>query len=321
MNTFAELFFEMERFPKIAIVGHAYPDGDCYGCQIGLRELLRARFPEKDIRALGSGLPCLLNRISPMDQAEDGFFEGALGILVDVSCLRRVEENRIFQCASWIKFDHHELDEVAEHFDGKYYSDAKRVSCCEIITEFGRSLSLSFNQKACEALYSGILTDSGRFYYYGTNHKTFEDASFLIRHGANPKVLMDLLFHEEPNEAAFKKWMRAHAKVEGQVCSCWADISDYESFGLSYENASTFVNALAGIGHAPIYIFFCVRDSDYVRVEIRSNSRYPVQPTAKYFGGGGHRYAAGMELRGGENWPEKVKKVIQRLQESRSDVE
>lgn len=47
----------------------------------------------------------------------------------------------------------------------------------------------------------------------------------------------------------------------------------------------------------------------------------PVQPTAKFFGGGGHRYAAGMELRGGENWPNKVKNVIQRLQESRSDVE
>ena len=51
-----EDFFKLiEQYDTITIFGHIYPDGDCYGSEIGLRETLRHFYPNKKIYALGSG--------------------------------------------------------------------------------------------------------------------------------------------------------------------------------------------------------------------------------------------------------------------------
>ena len=54
---FKEIVSLIERYDSVCIFGHIHPDGDCYGSQIGLRELLKTRYPEKKVYAVGSGLP------------------------------------------------------------------------------------------------------------------------------------------------------------------------------------------------------------------------------------------------------------------------
>ena len=115
MASFERLYRMMADAKTIIITGHVEPDPDCYGCQIGLRNLLRTRFPGKKILAIGSGVPALFPLISPMDEAADEDFNGALCILVDVSCLRRCEDPRVVNCASFLKFDHHDPNRHNEY--------------------------------------------------------------------------------------------------------------------------------------------------------------------------------------------------------------
>ena len=312
MNTFSFLYSIISKFDKIAIFGHGYPDGDCYGSQIGLREILRAAFPLKDIRAVGSGLECLLDRVSKMDDYDEAFLKGSLGILVDVSCLRRVEDQRVNLCSSWIKFDHHELNEENESFPYPYYCDPRRVSCAEIITEFGKELNLSFNRVAAEALLSGILTDSGRLVFPGVCQKTFDDCEFLKSHGANKDELIPLLYSLSEKQMKYQEWMKSHADQVGKVNCLFAYKKDYEAFGLSYDEAWPFVNVLLE-GGSIMALYCCERDDKFVRVEMRSKVGYPIQPVAKAFNGGGHLYAAGCEIYEYEDRKKKYEAMIDAL--------
>ena len=63
-----ELFNKKIRDAKIITIwGHVMPDPDCYGCQIGLRDILRLNFPDKKVYAIGSGIPVLFDRLKGMD--------------------------------------------------------------------------------------------------------------------------------------------------------------------------------------------------------------------------------------------------------------
>src|SRR5574344_380295 len=122
-----KIYQEIKANQIITIFGHGLPDGDCYGCQIGLRELLRNSFPDKEVYAVGSGLPSMLKRIAPMDQVSEEKIASSLAILVDVSCLRRVEDQRVLKAKSFAKFDHHMFN-PGEGFPFPSYVDATKVS-------------------------------------------------------------------------------------------------------------------------------------------------------------------------------------------------
>ena len=68
---FEELRKLIEQHDSIVIFGHPYPDGDCYGSQIGLRDVLRLNYPNKKVYAVGSGLRRYFDFISRMDVVDD----------------------------------------------------------------------------------------------------------------------------------------------------------------------------------------------------------------------------------------------------------
>lgn len=312
MNTFSELYQEILAAPVITIYGHGQPDGDCYGCAIGLREILRDNFPEKEVYALGAGLSKFEQRLAPMDVVPDEKVAGSLGILVDVSCLRRCDDARVFTCAKHIKFDHHNLNLAGEPFAGKMFVDSDCIAAAEILADFAFEMGLKVSRLAAEALYVGMLTDSGRFSYYGTTKHTFEVVYRLAQSGIEFRSLIDIAFREEPNVKAFKRFMAEKAELRGNVTYLHLQQKDYEPYGLSYEQASSYVNAIAGAHPCHSYVYFCDNPyNDEIRVELRSNQLYPVVGVATAFGGGGHLFAAGCELK--KNEPEKIFELIEAM--------
>ena len=299
MSTSDEVYSLLSSADTIIIGGHAFPDGDCFGAQIALWESLLLAFPEKRVFAIGTGLPFLESTLLPLDQVDDEVMEGALGFLVDVSCVSRLEDQRMTHCQTFTKIDHHEPNPGTEDFPYSGICDPSRIAACELIYDFLMEHHLPINRVIASALYTGILTDSGKFMFHGVTPHTMEIVGKLFSYGIPAKEIIELCYHESEEEKAYKKWMKDHAVLDGQVCYLWAYPEDYASFGLSFEVASNFVNALAGKYSAPIFVYFCVREDGWTRVEYRSNRLYPVSSVAKAFGGGGHRYASGGEIQNG----------------------
>ena len=293
-NETQTILSRIEQSPIITIWGHGLPDGDCYGCQIGLREILRESFPGKKVYAVGSGIPTLFRRLSPMDEVSDDVIRESLAILVDVSCLRRVEDQRVRLAKSFCKFDHH-MPNPDEPFDDLQIVDCKRVSCGEIIAEWAFENQLKINKLAAESLYMGIATDSGRFEYFGTKAETFRTVAKLFESGVDPDTLLSLVFAEDPKIVHFRSYIIDHSEIEGRVAYCRLTPEDYLPRGLTYEEASSLVGVL-GSFRTDFYVLFCADLDGEVRVELRSRTPYAVQPTAVKFGGGGHLYAAGCSI-------------------------
>ena len=313
MNSYAELFGIIERAEAITIWGHGLPDGDCYGCQIALREAIKGCFPEKKVFAIGSGIPSLFEFISPMDEVDDETIKDSLAILVDVSCLRRVEDQRVRLAKSFIKFDHHNPNYVIEPFEHPFYADKNRIAACEILYDFFVETGMPINKMCANALYVGMMTDSGDFIFFGTTQHTLDVAEECIRLGANRKKLKQIIYRETPEMKAFKRYMCEKTVAYGQVAYCCIKKEEYESFGLIYEDASSYVNAIANAKPCNVYAYFCEAPTGEIRVELRSNKGFPVQPTAAFFGGGGHTFAAGLSIIDGKPKMEDVLEELNRI--------
>ncbi len=293
MNDFQQMKRKIEEAGVITIWGHSIPDGDCYGSQIGLREIIRLAYPNKKVLAIGSGLPAFFARLSPMDEASEETIKQSLAIIVDVSCLRRVEDKRVFLARDFAKFDHHNPNKSGEEFPYLSYVDYHKVSCAEIIENFAFENRLKLNKLAAEALYLGILTDSGGFRFYGTNEATFASVKRLCDVGIDPISLRNIAFYESEEIKAFKAYLRGRVEKVGKVCYVYVTPEEYLRFGLTYEEAGSLVNSLEGVKNPSIYCLFTEDGKGEVRGELRSDKRFPVQPVATEFHGGGHLFAAG----------------------------
>lgn len=294
MNDPAEIKKLIEEAEAITIWGHGLPDGDCYGCQMGLKNLIKENFPDKRVYAIGSGLPAFFPMMGAMDDPTDEEIKASLGILVDVSCLRRVEDQRVMLCNDYCKFDHHTPNPGSEDFPFPCLVEPERVSCAEVIADYALSLGWHIGKEAAGPLYLGMATDSGKFVFPGTTKRTFELAAKLIESGADPKRILGLAFYESDEVKAYKSVMRENTKFRDGVSYCEMRPEQYEEFGLSFKDAGDLCNAISSVHKCNIYVLSTFDRNGTIRVEMRSNRGYPVVDAAKSFGGGGHRFAAGI---------------------------
>lgn len=311
----------IEAHDVITIYGHEGPDGDCYGCQIGLRELIRANYPNKKVYAVGSGMPQFFDRLSTMDEADEETIASSLAILVDVSCLRRVEDQRVVKAKAFAKFDHHQPNEEREHFEGVAIVDPNRIAAAEILYEMAEYCHWKITRLAAECLYLGICTDSGRFVYHGTTQRTLEITEKLKGKGIRIRSILAIAYNESPEKKRLKGIIRRRAKLYGNVCYACIDEATCASCSFTAYEGLRMVNALARVHtEANCYALFVSFPGDVINIELRSNKGYPVHEVAVCFNGGGHRYASGCTIKVGENTMEEVLAALDKLKGDDDDA-
>ena len=88
MTVQQEIVDTIKKYDKIIIHRHLRPDPDALGSQVGLAELLRESFPEKEIRQVGETIEGL-RFLAEMQEVEDVFYQGALVIVTDTAKIGR----------------------------------------------------------------------------------------------------------------------------------------------------------------------------------------------------------------------------------------
>lgn len=291
---FETIFDLIKKHDSIVIFGHANPDGDCYGSQVGLKEVLKLAFPEKHIYIVGDGLPAFFSLLSKMDDVSDEIISKSLGILVDGNDLNRMSDPRVHNCLAWCKIDHH-ID-VGSFTEGPSVVDPNANSACDLITSFILENNLPINAKAASALYLGILTDTGRFQFVNDYPNTFARVTFLCNNGADPREINKLLNTTEESTLALKGYMLSnYKKSKGGVIYIVFTKEILKKLGVSANEASNMINIYSNVIGYPVWATFAENPNGDIRVELRSNGP-AVQPLAASIGGGGHMYASGARL-------------------------
>ena len=291
---FNQIWNLIKKYDSIVIYGHINPDGDCYGAQVGLKEVILANFENKKVYIAGSGVPRFFDLICPMDKISDEIIKKSLAILVDGNDCGRMEDSRIFNAKEFAKIDHH-ID-TGSFTEGPSIVDVNANSACDIITGLVMEHNLKISNLGANALYLGILTDSARFQFVTNYPQTFERAKFLCEHGAEPNRINLLLSKTDEISLAAKGYVLSHYKKSKEgVISIVLDQKTLKKLSISANNASNLINLLGNIEGYPIWCSFAEYENGKVRAEFRSNGP-AVQPVAVTVGGGGHAQASGAQL-------------------------
>ena len=288
---FENLISLIEKHDSIVIFGHKNPDGDCYGSAVALKRSISLQFPNKKVYLTGSGLPEFFDLLMPMDEVSDDVFPESLAILVDANDLPRMEDERVHNCKAYLKIDHHV--DIGSFSEGPQYVDEDANSTCDIVTKLIKEAGWPIDEVVANALYLGILTDSGRFQFVIDYPETFDRVSMLCAKGANPKKINSILAMVKESSLVGKGFVYTHyKKSKNGVVYIVFTKEDLERINMDTNSASNLVNLIGNIEDCPVWISFAEYPDGGVRIEIRSNGP-EVQPFAHSIGGGGHMYAAG----------------------------
>ena len=288
---FQELLNEIKNHQTIIIHRHKNPDGDALGSQIGLKTILQENFPEKTIYIVGdsAGHYSFMDG-STMDEISDDVYTDALAIVLDTSARHLISDERYPSAHRTARMDHHLFVETICDTE---VVDTSFESCCGLVTEFALKTGLKLSPVSAKALYTGMVTDSGRFRYDSTSAQTFRLASALMEQKFDTNDIYRKLYADD----LARVQLRARFVLKIKLTDCNVAYIYTTKEELDELNVDTFsisrgmVSTMADIKGVDIWVNFTETDQG-VLCELRSN-KYNINPIAVKYGGGGHAKASG----------------------------
>ncbi len=290
---------EHERF---VVVTHENPDGDALGSMLGAG---------LGLRSLGKDVVMCLAGSTPFP-AEYGFLplgevlreppgDLAERVLLAVDC---ANERRIGPDSSLLERAALVVD-VDHHHDNTRFGAANLVvpdasSTAEIVRDILAALSVPLTPEIAEALYVGLVTDTGRFQYANTTPKALRLAAELLEAGADVQQIFKWVY--ETVQFAKLKLLgraldRARLYEDGRVVVSYLLRTDFADVGAQEPFSEGIIDFLRQTEGSELVAL--IREPPTAggpthRISLRSSSEeLDVSAIARKSGGGGHVQAAG----------------------------
>ncbi|MBE6629207.1 MAG: bifunctional oligoribonuclease/PAP phosphatase NrnA [Ruminococcaceae bacterium] len=295
MNTqrMRDILEKIKEYDRIVIFRHKRPDGDAVGSTKGLQRILQLTYPEKEILLLNCDYSDYVAFLGKEDEPrDDAFYKTALGIVVDTATTDRISNPKYALCKELIKIDHH-IEK--EHYGNLSWVEEERSSACEMIAKFYYEFrnELQIDLEAATYVYTGMVTDSGRFRFRSVSGETLRLAGMLLDMGIDTDHLYANLYLDNFDMIEFKgKILRRIKRTQSGVAYLYVSRSMRKKLGLSAEQAGMAVSYMDSIRGSLIWLAFIESDDGTVRVRLRSRF-VTVSELAEIYSGGGHACAAG----------------------------
>ena len=290
-----QILDKIQEYDRIILFRHVRNDGDCVGATKGLKAILRLTWPEKEIYVIDTETAKYLEFMGPEDaELPDEMYTDALGIVLDTASESRISNKKYTLCREVIKIDHHI---PLEHYGSLEWVEEERSSCCEMIVDFYNTFRdvLKINSEAATHLYTGMVTDSGRFKYSGVTGDTLRCAAVLLDVGVDTDLLFARLYLEAYEYLKFKAHIYERMQItEHGVAYIYIDQAMQKEFNLSLEQASACIGNLDSIRGCISWIAFIESGDEAGTIRVRMRSRFVhINSIAEKYRGGGHACASG----------------------------
>lgn len=288
---YQQILDKMKEYNRIIIHRHNKPDGDAMGSQIGLKHILKANFPEKEIYVVGDTSNYLsFMEDTAMDDVADSLFADALSIILDCGSSKLISDDRYLQAASTVRFDHHIFCEKIADLEAV---ETSFESCCGLIADFAMQCKLKVPALAAQSLYTGMVTDSGRFRYDSTSSRTFALASFLMEQGIDINTIYNNLYAEDYESKKLRSQFILKTQfTPNRVAYIYTTFDEVKALNVdTFTISRGMVNTMADIKGTDIWVNFTETEQG-ILCELRSSS-FNINPIAVKYGGGGHKKASG----------------------------
>lgn len=284
---------KIKEYDKILIFRHFRPDGDAIGSTKGLAAILRLTFPEKKIYLQNSDFSEYLAFLGGEDALlYDEEYVDALGIVLDTGTTKRISNQKYSLCKEIVKIDHHI---PLENYGDYEWVEEHRSSTCEMIAAFYDAFKdeLKIDKEAATCIYTGMVTDSGRFRFREVSGETMRLAGVILAQGVDTDRLFARLYLKDFHAFKFESYVYKKMKIsQSGVASIFVSKGMKKKFHLSNEEASACVSYMDSIKDSLIWIAFIDSGDGSIRVRLRSRF-VTVSELGEKYHGGGHACAAG----------------------------
>ena len=286
---------------KVALGGHVRPDGDCVGSCMGLYLYLKEEYPQIDTDVYLEPVPESYRMITGTDEVKS---EIAAQEPYDLFiCLDCGDEQRLgfsaplFDAAKeTLCIDHHVSNDA---FADSNYIVPDASSTSELVYRLLEDEKIT--KPIAEALYMGIVHDTGVFQYSCTSPETMEIAASLMRKGINGSEIIDKTYYEKTyiqNQILGRALLESMLIMDKQCIVSVIRQRSMEFFQAEPSDLEGIVSQLRQTKGVEVAIFLHEMQPQLFKVSLRSKGKVDVSEIAKYFGGGGHVRAAGVTMKG-----------------------
>jgi phosphoesterase RecJ-like protein len=287
---------------RFAVVSHENPDGDALGSLLGVSLGLRDLGKDVVMYLAGNApLPAEYRFLDLADVTRDlpADIDDRVLLAVDCANERRIGESReaVERAAFVLDVDH--------HHDNSRFGDVNLVvaeasSTAEVVRDILRELDVELTPAIAEALYVGLVTDTGRFQYTNTTPKALRLAAELVEAGADVHGIFRHVY-ETVQFAKLKLLARALDRARlfdgGRLVVSYLLRGDFAEVGAEEPFSEGIIDHLRAVEGSEMVALIREPPRDEGpsrRISLRSShDEVDVSAIARLRGGGGHPQAAG----------------------------
>ena len=292
---------------KFIIVGHKEPDGDCAGSQLALQSAL-IRFGKSAIVCSAgpfkrTELKTYAEKFINIPTEEE--LSGAKFIIVDCSGIDRTgdELKDIIGKFPFAVIDHHAaVTHSPSTKQSPVYVDAASPSCTLLIEKLITALGLELTAEEATLLLFGLCTDTGFFRHLtDKNPDVFEAVTKMVRHGASPKNIYRIINGGKSLNSRIllgRILSRTESFFDGKLVIGHETLEETETYGLEGRDSDNLNKLLLSIEGVEAVVIIRQERVDNCTVSLRSTDNIDVSQIAASLGGGGHKNASGLTIKG-----------------------
>jgi phosphoesterase RecJ-like protein len=268
---------------------------------MGMYLYLKENYPQIQTDVYLEEVPEVFHFIQDIDQAKQEWEDKAYDLFLGFRCQQYRSDRR---CRPGIgdgeddrvhRSSHHETKDLHR----RIRSFRMQVPTCEVLYELMEPEKIS---KACaEALYTGIVHDTGVFQYSCTGTRTMEIAGQLMAKGIDfTSIIKDSFYTKSyaQNQIMGRTIMESIMLLDQRCIVGYVRQKDMDFYGVTPKDMDGIVNQLQNTRGVEVAIFLYEIGVQEYKVSMRSNGKVDVARVASYFGGGGHVKAAGCTMQG-----------------------
>ena len=297
MESLKEIENIIKTFNSFLLTTHINADGDAIGSILGLGQSLEHL--GKHVFYLVPGEPSqkfsFLKGFENINKNLEGINEVEVLFILDAPNIDRVEgfNFRLENYKKIVRIDHHISDENMSHI--QYVKVGYPSTTC-LVFETISELNLPINEDIANALYTGLLTDTGSFRFNNTSDVAFEVAKELVKLGAKPYFISRMVYEME-NLAHLKLLGLALLRLEvyDKLGFSYVTQEDFKKYNATEDDTEGIVDYLRKEKDIEVVLFLRELKEGGFKGSLRSKNHIDVRKIAEYFGGGGHKEASGFK--------------------------
>lgn len=295
------LFKKLDRlyddYDNIVVMGHSYPDLDCYGSCLGIYKRVCALGKDCYIYLEGNDYSDIMNKaissvsdVKYINSSNIGNLSNMLLIVVDVHQVDRFENKNIFDyCKDYVILDHHIKDRKCPKGSRLLYIDNSLSSMVELVTYYLEYSDVSIDKSIATIMLGGLEIDTNG-YNLKTTSRTYKAASILVEMGADVVAKQELLKDSKDDYVKRADFIKNSYTINGNVAVCaLPNINKTETLAEIADSLLTFDNIEAS------FVVSMINDTDY-GVSARSLGDIDILKTIRKLGGGGSTTSAGAKV-------------------------